>query len=127
MDGLATTPSVGTLWPANHKMVALSFTVDATDAGGEVTSKIVSITSSEPDNGSGDGNTVEDIVITGDLTANLRAERSGQGSGRVYTVTIETTDAAGNVTSSTTTVSVPKSQGNESPKSEKSKKKGKGK
>jgi hypothetical protein len=123
----ATTPSVGTLWPANHKMVALSFTVDATDAGGEVTSKIVSITSSEPDNGSGDGNTVQDIVITGDLTANLRAERSGQGSGRVYTVTIETTDAAGNVTSSTTTVSVPKSQGNESPKSEKSKKKGKGK
>ena len=119
--------SIGVLWPANHKMVALSFTVDANDAGGEVTSKIVSITSNEPDNGKADGNTINDTVITGDLTANLRAERSGKGTGRVYTVTIETTDAAGNVTSSTTTVSVPKSQGKKSDKSASSNKKGKGK
>jgi hypothetical protein len=37
----------------------------------------------------------------------LRAERDGTGSGRVYTITINATDAAGNVTSTPVTVSVP--------------------
>ena len=30
-------------------------------------------------------------------TANLRAERSGTGTGRIYTITITATDSAGNV------------------------------
>lgn len=115
-------PSVGTLWPANHKMVAVSFAIETNDVGGAVTSRIVSIVSNEPDNGKGDGNTINDTVITGDLTANLRAERAGKGTGRVYTITVESTDAAGNVTTSITTVEVPKSQ-----KSDKSAKSEKGK
>ena len=96
--------------------------METNDVGGDVTSRIVSITSNEPDNGSADGNTVNDAVITGDLTANLRAERSGKGTGRVYTITIESTDAAGNVVTSTTAVDVPKSQGRKSDKSVKSEK-----
>ena len=52
-----------------------------------------------------------DIQITGDLTLSLRAERSDDGNGRTYTITVETADAAGNTTQETTTVSVPKSHG----------------
>jgi hypothetical protein len=38
----------------------------------------------------------------------LRAERSGAGNGRTYTITITCTDSAGNPTSKSITVSVPK-------------------
>ena len=42
----------------------------------------------------------------------LRAERSGQGSGRVYTITYEAKDKSGNATTSSVVVTVPKSQAN---------------
>jgi hypothetical protein len=45
--------------------------------------------------------------ITGALTVNLRAERSGSGSGRVYTILVEAQDASGNTTRERVTVSVP--------------------
>jgi hypothetical protein len=101
------------LWPVNHKMVPVRVSADVTDACGETTWKIVSITSSEPDNGKGDGNTAPDWKITGDDTANLRAERSGKNkAGRVYTLTLKATDASGNVSApATVTVTVPHSQG----------------
>jgi hypothetical protein len=47
-------------------------------------------------------------AITGDLTLNLRAERSNKGTGRVYTITIECVDASGNVSTKTVTVTVPR-------------------
>jgi hypothetical protein len=105
------TPSSATLWPPNHQMVAIRLTAVATDIVGVVSTRIVSVTSNEPDNGLGDGDTAGDIQVTGDLTLNLRAERAGNGNGRVYTITVEARDAAGNATRRTTTVSVPKSQG----------------
>ena len=49
--------------------------------------ELVSVTSNEPDNGLGDGDTANDIVIVDDLTVKLRAERSGTGNGRIYTLT----------------------------------------
>ena len=61
--------------------------------------------------GEGDGNTSPDWEITGDLTLDLRAERSGQGDGRVYTITIECTDASGNPSAKDVTVIVPHDQG----------------
>jgi endo-1,4-beta-xylanase len=61
---------------------------------------LLSVTSNEPENGNGDGNTVGDIqdAVTGtaDFDFLVRAERSGGGSGRVYTANYEATDAAGN-------------------------------
>ena len=100
-----------TLWPPNHKMVAVTVSGTATDAAGSVSYRITSVTSNEPDNGLGDGDTANDIKITGAMTVDLRAERSGKGNGRVYTITVEATDASGNKSTKTVTVGVPKSQG----------------
>lgn len=99
-----------TLWPPNHKMVAVTVSAGATDAVGPVSYRIVSVTSNEPDNGLGDGDTANDIKITGAMTVDLRAERSGKGNGRTYTITVEAKDAAGNTSTKTVAVSVPKNQ-----------------
>jgi hypothetical protein len=73
-----------------------------------------SVTSSEPDNGLGDGNTVNDIqgaaLGTQDLGVLLRAERSGKGPGRTYTLTYTATDASDNETSASGQVVVPHSR-----------------
>jgi len=99
-----------TLWPPNHKMVAVTVSAAATDAVGPISYRIASVTSSEPDNGLGDGDTPNDIDVTGAMTVNLRAERSGTGNGRTYTITVEAKDAAGNKSTSTVAVVVPKNQ-----------------
>lgn len=100
--------SPASLWPPNHKMHTITVTGTATDAVGPVTLRILTITSNEPDNGLGDGDTANDIVLTGPLTASLRAERSGKGTGRIYTITIEARDAAGNASTRAVTVTVPR-------------------
>ena len=105
------TASPDTLWPPNHQMVTVMVTVDASDlCNGASACQITSVVSNEPDNGQGDGNTPNDIVITGDLTVQLRAERSGWGNGRIYTINIECVDETGNASVSSVTVTVPKSQ-----------------
>jgi hypothetical protein len=99
------------LWPPNHKYVEVKMNVtvyDNCDPSPILT--FVSITSNEPDNGIGDGNTVNDIVIVNDFTFNLNAERSGTGSGRLYTITYKVTDVSGNYAIATVTVEVPHSQ-----------------
>jgi hypothetical protein len=100
-----------TLWPPDHQYVEVKATVvaaDNFDPNPGVT--LVSVTSNEPDNGDDDGDTIDDIVIVDAVTFNLRAERSGIGTGRVYTITYQVTDACGNVTQQSATVSVPLSQ-----------------
>jgi hypothetical protein len=71
--------------------------------------RILSVTSNEPDNGLGDGDTAGDWEITGDLTLNLRAERSGTGTGRIYSIVVEVRDDSGNTSMATVRVTVPKS------------------
>ncbi|MCC6741273.1 MAG: hypothetical protein IT452_19685 [Planctomycetia bacterium] len=107
---LAATPD--TLSPPNHKMVAVTLTAEVTDAAdASPEAVILSVESNEPTNGLGDGDTPVDWEITGAMTLNLRAERSGQGSGRVYTITVQVTDASGNSSRKSVTVSVPKGSG----------------
>jgi predicted extracellular nuclease len=102
-----------TLWPANHKYVEVEATVVAADNfDPNPFVELLLVMSNEPDNGEDDGNTVDDIVIDGEFTFQLRAERSGIGTGRRYTITYQVTDACGNETQQSATVSVPLSQGN---------------
>jgi hypothetical protein len=105
------TASPSNLWPPNHSMHDVTVTVIATDlVDPSPTSHIVSVTSNQPDNGTGDGDTAGDIVITGPLTVQLRAERS-QGITRVYTITIASTDFSGNSAFGTVKVTVGDSRG----------------
>lgn len=100
------------LWPPNHKMVDITAAVTVTDnCCATPTFKLVSITSNEPDNGKGDGDTIDDIqgadYGTPDVTFQLRSERSGKGDGRVYTIVYEAEDCFGNKTTATAEVRVP--------------------
>ncbi|MEO8433389.1 MAG: HYR domain-containing protein [Pyrinomonadaceae bacterium] len=110
--------NVITLWPPDHKydtvqvsdlVVAAS---DNCDASVNLSSVYISkVTSDEIENGNGDGNTFNDIVIAADCrSVQLRAERGGSGNGRVYTITFKVADASGNVATVTAKVTVPKSQ-----------------
>jgi hypothetical protein len=107
----ATTPSVNSLWPPNHQMVPLNVTVAATDnLGPAPVCSVSSVTSNEPQDGLGDGDTPNDWLLTGGLTLQLRAERAGRGAGREYTISIRCVDGSGNLATSSTIVAVPKSQ-----------------
>ncbi len=74
----------------------------------------MSVTSNEPDNGLGDGDFPNDIqgwvVGSPSVTGQLRAERSGKGAGRKYTLTYIADDVAGNHGTCVTTVIVPRDQ-----------------
>lgn len=102
---LAVSVSPSTLWAPNHKLRSIAIATTSTDACDAAPAVTCSATSSEPDNGLGDGDTAGDIKWqNGNLF--LRAERSGTGTGRVYTVTCTATDASGNETTSSATVTV---------------------
>jgi hypothetical protein len=106
------------LWPPNHKYVTFDVSDlvvaarDNCDTTVDVDSVIIPrVTSDEPENSGGDGNTTGDIVIASDCkSVQLRAERMGDGNGRVYTLTFIATDRAGNVGTATKIVTVPHSQ-----------------
>jgi hypothetical protein len=105
------TASPSVLWPPNHKYgeVRVNVTVfDICDPSPKIT--LVSITSNEPENSIGDGNTVNDVMIVNDFTFNLRTERSGTGLGRIYTITYEVTDASGNSAMVSVAIEVPHNQ-----------------
>ena len=102
--GISATPNL--LWPPNHKMVPVAIEVQAIDNCGEPTSKIVAVASNEP-LGSHNDKDGRDWVITGDLTAGLRAERLGSGQGRTYTIFVECRDAARNSSLSSVIIIVP--------------------
>ncbi|MCB2206304.1 HYR domain-containing protein [bacterium] len=99
------------LWPPNHKMKNIAADVTTTDNCPGETFVLTSILSNEPDNGLGDGDFPNDIQSadfgTDDVAFKLRAERSGLGNGRIYTVTYTVTDNAGNQASAEATVTVP--------------------
>jgi hypothetical protein len=103
------------LWPPNHKLERIQAALRVSDVcDPNPTVRLISVTSSEPDNGLGDGDTVGDIqgaqTGTDDREFQLRSERSGTGPGRVYTIVYEARDASGNATVRTATVVVPHSR-----------------
>ena len=111
---VALSPNV--LWPPNHRLMQINATVNANDScDANPTVALVSITSNEPDEGLGDGDQPNDIQAVGggpipfgtDVRSFLlRAERSGMGTGRIYTVTYTARDAFGNQSSASAQVTV---------------------
>jgi hypothetical protein len=92
-------------------MVPITMAVSAADDSGVPACWITDVLSNESVNGPGAGHTAPDWEITGGLTVNLRAERTGSGPGRVYTVNVACSDAFDNLSTATATVNVPRSQG----------------
>jgi len=94
------TPNV--LWPPNHQMVPVKVYVRTEGGCGLVKCRIISVRSNEPTGHE------SDWIITGDLSLFLRAERLGTGQGRIYTIKVRCRDAAGNTSTGTVDVTVPK-------------------
>jgi hypothetical protein len=115
-----TTPPVVTvqanpesLWPPDHTMRPVHFTVVAVDAcDPSPVTLLQSVASSDPDDARGlsDGATTGDIqgvaAGTADFDVSLRAERDGHRPGRIYTARYRSTDASGNVGAGAGTVAV---------------------
>jgi hypothetical protein len=103
------------IWPPNHHWVDIVATVIVTDCS-PVSVYLVSVESSEPVNDVGDGNTEPDItgahIGTEDYEFRVRAERSGTGMGRTYTVVYRAVDESGNEATATAYITVPHDQGN---------------
>jgi len=105
-------PSV--LWPPDHKLRDVHVRIQVSDncsRSRDLSVELVSATSNEADNGKGDGNTDNDIqgadLGTDDRDVSLRAERSGNGDGRVYTLRYSAEDPSGNQSRGIARVSVP--------------------
>ncbi len=107
VSGISTSAPV--LWPPNHRMVDVDVNYTVTDNCG-IDTCVLSVSSNEPIDGTGDGDTSPDWIIVDAHHLQLRAERAGDGTGRIYTITITCTDSANNSTVRTTTVTVPHDQ-----------------
>ena len=96
------------LWPPNHKMVEIYLDYLVTDKCTPMVD--ISISSNEPEFGLGAGDLYPDWEIINDHLILLRAERSGQGDGREYYITISAYDDAMNYTESQIMIQVPHDQ-----------------
>jgi nidogen-like len=107
------TPAI--LWSNDHRLINIKAKVTIGD--GATGFKLVSVTSSEPDQGPDYDDRPNDIqgfdLGTPDLAGKLRDERLRQGKGRKYQLVYEAVNAAGNAAQCTTYVSVPFSSSDE--------------
>ena len=118
---ISLTVSPDTLWPPNHKMVLITPMITVSDnCNPDPIVNLQSITTNEGgetntydplyDSTVGDGHTTDDIRVDANGDIYLRAERSGTGTGRIYTIIYTATDASGNSASAGATVTVPRNQ-----------------
>jgi hypothetical protein len=102
---------VASLWPPDHKMALVHITGVTKPSDDKIA--ITGVTQDEPTNGLGDGDTAIDATMqvnaSGDDSVLLRAERSGNGNGRVYRVCFTVVDPEQNA-HGCVNVSVPKSK-----------------
>jgi hypothetical protein len=107
---LSVEPSM--LWPPNHKFVPAHVTATAIDAcDGTPVVRLVSVECSDPDTDPHSGDVADGAFGEADFDVQLRAERRGDGTGRVYTLTYEAADASGHTVRKSVGVVVPHSMG----------------
>jgi len=104
-------PSTLRLPANNHKLVNITASVSVTDGGsGAGGFTLVSVTSNQPQSGLARDDVANDIqgwtTGTADTSGQLRAER--YGGARIYTLTYQGKDLAGNTKTCQATVTVPK-------------------
>lgn len=105
ITGVYANPAI--LTPPDHKMRNVKIFYEVADNCGPVTN-ILSVVSNKPVN----NNKNPDWIIIDDHNLQLRAERSGTGEDRQYTIKITSTDFAGNVSTQTVIVVVPQNSTN---------------
>lgn len=101
----AARPSQALLWPPNHGLVAISI-LGVTDPNNNATITITGVWQDEATSGLGDGDTPVDAIVNPDGTVLIRAERAGNGNGRVYHIHFTAADLEGS-SSGVVKVSVP--------------------
>jgi hypothetical protein len=94
-------PSVGILWPPDHRLVDITVEGVTDPDGDNFTITITGITSDEPTG------KAPDAYGLGDDIASLRAKRMGKGNGRVYEITFKANDGKGEVAEASLRVCVP--------------------
>jgi hypothetical protein len=111
-QGPAITASLATglLWPPNHDLVNVGFSVSATDNGGGAVTLAYGVYSDEDDVTSAGGEESPDAKDVAPATLRLRADRNANNNGRVYLVVVTATDGSSNVSHQCLTAVVPKSQ-----------------
>jgi hypothetical protein len=103
--------SHSSLWPPNSSLVNVGLHITATDDNDPAPIVKVSVFSDESDVDSANGGVASpDAIAWAAGTLQLRAERRGNGDGRVYLILVTATDAAGNVGYGCCAVTVPHSQ-----------------
>ncbi len=97
------------IWPPNHKMVKVATGTAADSLSGIAGGSFkVTGTSNEPQGGP----QISIVQSAGAYAVALLAERSGNGTGRVYTLRAVASDQAGNTATVTATCTVPHDKGN---------------
>lgn len=103
INGATANPSV--LWPPNGQLVNVSIGYTATDTCGAAAAPVTCSLSIASNEGSS-----ADWSVVDAHDVKLRAERSGGGGDRTYTVTITCSDTAGASSNAAVTVTVPHDQ-----------------
>ena len=127
---VATTDKIA-LWPPNHEIHEVLVSVEITDCAWDTSATVPAfLSSSEPDDGRGDGSYIGDVngqdgfalpvlmdlIYTGEPEpgvylyeglAYLRAERDGSERSRVYSIVCDVADFAGNTSTASCVVVVP--------------------
>ena len=97
------------LWPPNHQMVDITLSYTIEDNCDPNLVPLITISSNQPQNGTGDGDTPVDWEVVDAKHVRLRAERSPRDpGGRIYTIVLTVTDSAGGRSSSSVNVVVPR-------------------
>jgi hypothetical protein len=96
------------LWPPNHALVRIAIRGVVDPDGDQVTIEATNVVQDEAIDAPGSGNTAPDSQLA---PLAVRAERSGQGNGRVYAVAFVADDGRGGTCTGTVQVCVPHDRG----------------